>query len=142
MSNSYQLRGGAQKLVSRSVRIDTVHDLCQITGTVSYMSPEQVQAREVDARSDLFALGIILYEMFAGQHPWRRPSPVETLHAILHDEVPTAVLASSAGAELSSVVQKLLCKNPADRYESAEKVLEPLFSRSRGLGFSSADDHC
>jgi TolB-like protein/Flp pilus assembly protein TadD len=104
----------------------------QITGTFSYMSPEQVQGREVDARSDLFALGIILYEMFAGQHPWPRPSPVETLHAILHDEVPPAALASSARGELSSVVQKLLCKNPADRYETADAVLEALSSRGGG----------
>jgi serine/threonine protein kinase len=57
-------------------------------GTVAYMSPEQILGQEVDRRSDLFAFGIILYEMLNGEHPWLRKSAVDTLHAILHDEPP------------------------------------------------------
>jgi serine/threonine protein kinase len=60
----------------------------QILGTVAYLSPEQIQGQEVDARSDLFALGIILYEMLTGKHPWRRSTPVDTLHAILREDPP------------------------------------------------------
>ena len=60
----------------------------QILGTVAYMSPEQIQGQDVDARSDLFAFGILLYEMLSGRHPWSRPSAVDTLHAILHDDPP------------------------------------------------------
>jgi serine/threonine protein kinase len=60
----------------------------QILGTFAYMSPEQIQGQDVDQRSDLFAFGILLYEMLTGRHPWPRPSSVETLHAILHDDPP------------------------------------------------------
>ena len=58
----------------------------QIVGTVAYMSPEQILGQEVDQRSDLFAFGIILYEIVTGLHPWPRKSTVDTMHAILHDE--------------------------------------------------------
>jgi serine/threonine-protein kinase len=56
-------------------------------GTVAYMSPEQILGREANARSDLFALGIVLYEKVAGRHPFRK-SAVETRPAILHDDPP------------------------------------------------------
>lgn len=104
----------------------------QITGTITYMSPEQVQGHEVDARSDLFALGVILYEMLAGEHPFRRQSPVHTLHAILQDEPPVDRLTSVAGAQVSALVHRLLRKIPAERYASAAAVLEAFTSRISG----------
>jgi serine/threonine protein kinase len=88
----------------------------QMVGTLAYMSPEQILGQRVDPRSDLFALGIILYEMLAGQHPWPRTSPMDTLHAILHDDPPLIEATSPSGSELASIVQKLLCKNPEERY--------------------------
>src|SRR5215469_8287560 len=60
----------------------------QIMGTVAYMSPEQILGQELDQRSDLFAFGIILYEMIAERHPWPHTSTVDTMHAILHDSAP------------------------------------------------------
>ena len=60
----------------------------QIVGTVAYMSPEQIQGHPIDQRSDLFAVGIILFEMLTGQHPWPHASVVDTLHAILHEDPP------------------------------------------------------
>jgi non-specific serine/threonine protein kinase len=102
----------------------------QILGTIPYMSPEQIQGREVDQRGDLFAFGIILYEMLTGRHPWPRPSPVETLHAILHDDPPAIQAASLMHAELAAIVQKLLRKSPAERYQVADAVLEALGSRA------------
>jgi TolB-like protein len=100
-----------------------------IAGTTAYMSPEQIQGQAVDGRSDLFAFGIILYEMLAGVHPWPHDSAVDTLHAILHDEPPTRPIPSDTSAELISVVRKLLRKNPSDRYHSAEAVLQALAGR-------------
>jgi len=96
----------------------------QIVGTIPYMSPEQIQGHRVDQRSDLFAFGIMLYEMLTGRHPWRRPSAVETLHAILHDDPPAIHAASLLQAELAAIVQKLLRKSPVERYQLADAVLE------------------
>ncbi len=109
---------------------DTATDLSlpgQIVGTVTYMSPEQIEWRPTDPRSDLFAFGIILYEMLTGEHPWPRKSTVDTLHAILHDDPPPIRIA--VPASLAAIVQKLLRKNPADRYDSAGAVLEALARR-------------
>jgi tetratricopeptide (TPR) repeat protein/predicted Ser/Thr protein kinase len=100
----------------------------QIVGTVAYMSPEQIQGHPVDQRSDLFAVGIILFEMLTGQHPWPRASVVDTLHAILHDDPPPLHTTTPSGAQLAPIVSKLLCKNPAERYSLAEGVLEALNS--------------
>ena len=60
----------------------------QIVGTIAYMSPEQIEGEDVDSRSDLFAFGVILYEMLTGRHPWVRPTPVATMNAILNDDPP------------------------------------------------------
>jgi eukaryotic-like serine/threonine-protein kinase len=98
----------------------------QILGTVAYMSPEQIMGREIDQRSDLFAFGIILYEMLMGQHPWPHKSSVDTLHAILHDDPPPMDAVASLSAELAHIVRRLLCKSPAERYPSAEPVLKAL----------------
>src|ERR671932_328420 len=92
------------------------------------MSPEQIEGHEVDQRSDLFAFGIILYEMLTGRHPWRRSSPVDTLHAILHDEPPAIRAATLMDAELAAIVQKALRKAPAERYQTADAILEVLGS--------------
>jgi tetratricopeptide (TPR) repeat protein len=109
----------------------------QILGTVAYMSPEQIQGHPVDQRSDLFAVGIILFEMLNGQHPWPRSSIVDTLHAIIHDDPPPLNAAAPSGAELTPIVRKLLAKSPAERYPFAEAVLEAL-SSSTALRVSSA----
>jgi serine/threonine protein kinase len=76
----------------------------QIVGTVAYMSPEQIQGHPVDQRSDLFAVGIILFEMLTGQHPWPRASMVDTLHAIVHDDPPPLQATTPSGAQLAPIV--------------------------------------
>jgi serine/threonine protein kinase/tetratricopeptide (TPR) repeat protein len=100
----------------------------QILGTVAYMSPEQILGHEIDQRSDLFAFGIICYEMLTGQHPWLLRSPEDTMHAILHDDPPPIQTTSPMHTELATILQRLLRKNPAERYSSAEAVLEALGS--------------
>jgi TolB-like protein/Tfp pilus assembly protein PilF len=89
------------------------------------MSPEQIQGQEVDQRSDLFAFGIMLYEMFMERHPWPRPSLFETLSAILLDD-PPPIDAPLVGEDLAAIVETLLRKHPAERYPHAEAVLEAL----------------
>ncbi len=97
----------------------------QVLGTVDYMSPEQIEGREVDARSDLFAFGIVLYEMLTGRHPWRSGSAIDTLHAIIHDEPPWNDSRPLDG-RMTAVVRKLLSKRAAERYGSAEAVIDAL----------------
>ena len=110
----------------------------QILGTIAYMSPEQIQGQDVDQRSDLFAFGIMFYEMLTGEHPWPRRSPVETLRAIRYDAAPPIHATSLMGAELAAIAQKLLRKSPAERYASAEAVLEAFGSRAVPQGPSAA----
>ena len=102
----------------------------RIFGTIGYMSPEQIQGHAVDQRSDLFAFGTMLYEMLTGAAPWLRQSPVETLHAILHDDPPPISPASLMLAEIAAITQKLLRKSPAERYATAEAVLAALGSHA------------
>src|SRR6202050_4994844 len=109
----------------------------QILGTIAYMSPEQILGQPTDPRSDLFAFGVILHEMLAGVHPWPRESPVDIMHAILHDDPPQ--FPGSCG-EWAVPARKLLSKSPAERYSSAQETLEALaasgISQSTGSGRS------
>ena len=94
-------------------------------GTPAYMSPEQVRGERADARSDLFSLGVMLYESVTGAHPFARATAVETTAAILHDDPPaSAVLARDPG--LNDLVSTLLRKNARERPTSALDVRERL----------------
>ncbi len=96
-------------------------------GTVSYMSPEQVSGREIDHRSDLFSLGIVLYEMIAGRTPFKRDSEGATLKAILQDiPEPLTRYKSDVPQKLQEVVFKLLEKDRELRCQSAEDVIADL----------------
>jgi serine/threonine protein kinase len=110
-----------------------VQDEDQITktgstlGTVSYMSPEQVSGREIDHRSDLFSLGIVLYELIAGRTPFKRNSEGATLGAIMQDDPePLTRFRSNVPDALRQVVSKLLEKDRELRYQTAEGVLADL----------------
>ncbi|MGH8016474.1 MAG: protein kinase domain-containing protein, partial [Candidatus Zixiibacteriota bacterium] len=96
-------------------------------GTVSYMSPEQVSGREIDHRSDLFSLGIVLYEFIAGRTPFKRDSEGATLKAIIQDiPEPLSRYKSDVPEKLQEVVFKLLEKDRELRYQSAEDVIADL----------------
>jgi eukaryotic-like serine/threonine-protein kinase len=91
-----------------------------IVGTAGYMAPEQVKGEEVDARTDLFALGVMLYEMLGGRHPFRRASTFETLHAVLTVEPPDLLTANEqVPVPLGRIVMRLLKKPPEARFQSA-----------------------
>jgi len=85
-------------------------------GTVTYMSPEQLRAQPLDARSDIFSFGIVLYEMTARVHPFKKNSAMETAAAIL-TEAP-----QPTSSEFESVLPKLLAKDPAERFQSIPAV--------------------
>jgi Flp pilus assembly protein TadD len=104
-------------------------------GTVAYMSPEQARGDEVDARTDLWSLGVILYEMAAGTLPFGRDSERAILHAIVHEE-PRAVKDLRPGfpAEIAGVIRKALAKDPARRYASAMEMAADLRQLEEAAG--------
>ncbi|HEY2380952.1 MAG TPA: protein kinase [Terriglobia bacterium] len=94
-----------------------------IAGTPAYMAPEQIRGEKLDARSDIFSLGIVLYEMLAGVHPFRRTTHAATMAAILHeDAVPLNQAAPAIPESLSRVIERSLVKSPAGRYASARDL--------------------
>jgi eukaryotic-like serine/threonine-protein kinase len=96
-------------------------------GTPSYMSPEQAQKRPLDGRSDLFSLGIVLFECLTGTRPFKGKSPLEVLAAILHQQpaIPSS-LRSTVNALHDAICLKLLAKDPADRFRSADTLISAL----------------
>jgi Tol biopolymer transport system component len=91
-----------------------------ILGTVAYMSPEQAQGRPVDHRTDVFSLGLVLYEALTGARPFSGKSAVETLHAIINDEPVSAVERNPrVPPEAVDILAKALAKDPAERYQHA-----------------------
>ena len=94
-----------------------------VLGTVGYMAPEQVRGEPADARSDIFALGCILFEMLTGKRAFKRDTPAETMTAILKDPVPEVGLSSAeVSSELDCIVSHCLEKNPAERFQSASDL--------------------
>jgi len=94
-----------------------------VLGTVGYMSPEQVRGGSTGPASDIFSFGAVFYEMLRGQRAFQRPSHIETMMAILHEEPPGLHEGSgSFAAELSAVVEHCLEKLPEERFQSARDL--------------------
>jgi serine/threonine protein kinase len=94
-----------------------------VMGTVGYMSPEQVRGQPADARSDIFALGLILYEVLTGQRAFRKPTGAESMTAVLNEEpAPISQLCPGAPPGLQRVINRCLMKKPEQRFQHASDL--------------------
>ncbi len=98
-----------------------------VMGTLNYMSPEQARGKELDRRSDIFSLGIVLYEMVTAELPFKGETPLDTMHAIAYEEArPVTIVRRSLTPELHRIVFRCLRKNPDDRYPDAHALAADL----------------
>src|SRR5438132_5838178 len=113
-----------------------------VMGTVNYMSPEQSMGREVDHRTDIFSLGVVLYEMATGRVPFSGASLTETIDRIAHAQ-PEAIARFnySVPPELEVIIKKALRKNRDERYQSARDLLVDLRDLERELEFAVRMEH-
>jgi serine/threonine-protein kinase len=98
-----------------------------VVGTAAYMAPEQAQGRLVDARSDLYAVGCLLYELLTGRPPYQGEMPLDVMYQHVHEQpVPPSLRALGIPAQLDAVVLRALAKDPEDRFPSATEMREAL----------------
>ncbi|MDQ3749356.1 MAG: protein kinase [Acidobacteriota bacterium] len=107
-----------------------------ILGTVNYMSPEQAKGEPVDAQTDIFSLGVVIYEMIAGQTPFGGDSMSETFANLINKEPqPLSRYAATAPTELQRIVSKMLRKNKDERYQTMKGLLADLKDLRETLAF-------
>jgi serine/threonine protein kinase len=112
---------------AKILQFGTTHQTAHVVGTPSYMSPEQVKGRPVDGRSDIFSLGVVLYEMVTGEKPFPGQNITTVIYKIVNEEpIPPRTLDPSIHPGLSYVITKALTKAPDSRYQSCRDMLEDL----------------
>jgi len=118
----------------------TVTNAGALLGTIGYMAPEQVRGETADARSDVFAVGCVLYEMLTGRRAFERATPAATLAAIMHEEPePPGALVPDLPSSLARVLMRCLEKEPGERFQSAADVAFALRAAEGSRGHKTMD---
>ncbi len=113
--------------IARMQTLETAPQTSSVLGTPTYLSPEQAQGQAVDARSDIYSLGVVLYELLAGRPPFTGDSPVAIAYKQVNETPPPpGTLNPDVPPRLNAVVMKALAKNPANRYQDAEAMVADL----------------
>ena len=113
-----------------------------VMGTVKYMSPEQARGQSVDSRTDIFSLGVVLYEMVTGHAPFKGENTSDFVKSILRDAArPLAEYTLDAPEELQGIISKALDKNRGKRYQSANELLVALKALRQKLEISTESHH-
>jgi serine/threonine protein kinase/pimeloyl-ACP methyl ester carboxylesterase/tetratricopeptide (TPR) repeat protein len=129
-------RGQAKILDFGIAKVADVHltNAGALVGTVAYMSPEQGDGRATDYRTDVWSLGVVLYEMLTGKHPFAGKSGEVSLYAIQHEEPPrVSSLRPEAPASLDAIVKRLLAKLPEERYSGLDELIADLEAIERSI---------
>ncbi|HSY25703.1 MAG TPA: protein kinase [Polyangiaceae bacterium] len=110
----------------------------QVLGSPAHMAPEQIEGGDVDARSDVFGLGVLLYECMVGQLPFQGTNPAQVLRRVLEGQYPPAFsLRPLVGARWSAILDRALAHAPADRFSNASAVADALRAELDRLGFTA-----
>ena len=112
---------------AKILQFGTVQQTAHVMGTPSYMSPEQVKGRAVDGRSDIFSLGVMLYEMVTGEKPFPGQNITTVIYKIVNEEpVPPRQINPSIHPGISAVIMRALAKEPDQRYQNCREMLEDI----------------
>ncbi len=140
------VHSGEVRLTDFGVARTSIQDHESRVGTVrgkpSYMAPEQVVGGDIDHRTDLFALGIVLYETSCLKRLFGRTSPIKSMDAVLkHNPKPLPDLVESFPPSLWRIIKRALAKDPQDRWSSASEMLDALSDAARGLAGGASPGH-
>jgi serine/threonine-protein kinase len=124
----------AEKKVEADSSDSTITSVDMVSGTAGYMSPETLLSRPIDARTDLFSLGVVFYEALTGRHPFRDATFMATADRILHAEPPSIqTINPRVPPTLDAAIQRMIAKNASDRFATANEVRSALLNVQRQL---------